>query len=327
MAEKIRDNLYRLEIPLVGNPLKTLNSYLITGERNLLIDTGFRQDPCREAMLRELAVCGAEPEKTDIFLTHLHSDHTGLSTELHRPGCRIYISAIDGGALLRHSDRVWEARYGDMMKEGFSEEEMGAMAGSNPAQTMAAQRFEDYTLLQDGDVLDYGGYHLTCVLTPGHSPGHMCLHEAEQKILFSGDHVLFHITPNITRWAEMEDALGSYLQSLRRTRSLETELLLPAHREETGDLKQRTDELLAHHQRRLDNTLRVVREMPGMTAYQIAGAMRWQIRCRSWEDFPLTQKFFAVGEALSHLDHLAKQGLLRREEDEYGKFHWYPCGE
>ena len=89
MAEKIRENLYRLEIPLVGNPLKTLNSYLITGERNLLIDTGFREEPCREAMMRELAVCGAEPEKTDIFLTHLHSDHTGLSTELHRPGCRI----------------------------------------------------------------------------------------------------------------------------------------------------------------------------------------------------------------------------------------------
>ena len=132
MAEKIRDNLYRLEIPLVGNPLKTLNSYLITGERNLLIDTGFRQDPCREAMLRELAVCGAESEKTDIFLTHLHSDHTGLSTELHRPGCRIYISAIDGGALLRHSDRVWEARYGSMMKEGFSEEEMRAMAEETP---------------------------------------------------------------------------------------------------------------------------------------------------------------------------------------------------
>ena len=328
MAEKIRENLYRLEIPLVGNPLKTLNSYLIIGERNLLIDTGFREEPCLEAMMRELAECGAELEKTDIFLTHLHSDHAGLSTDLHRPGCRIYISAIDGDALMNHcTDEFWEKRYDRMVTDGFSRQEMIDLFGHNPAQELAPLRFNGYTLLEDGDTLDYGGYHLRGVLTPGHSPGHMCLYEPEKRILFSGDHVLFHITPNITRWVEMEDALGSYLESLRKTRELETELLLPAHREETGDLKARTDELLAHHQRRLDNSLRVVRETPGMTAYQIAGVMRWQIRCRSWEDFPLTQKFFAVGEALSHLEHLAKIGLLRREEDEYGKFRWYPCGD
>ena len=35
MAEQLANNLWRLEIPLVGNPLKALNSYLITGERNL----------------------------------------------------------------------------------------------------------------------------------------------------------------------------------------------------------------------------------------------------------------------------------------------------
>ena len=44
MAQQLAENLYCLEIPLVGSSLKTLNSYLITGERNLLIDTGFRQD-------------------------------------------------------------------------------------------------------------------------------------------------------------------------------------------------------------------------------------------------------------------------------------------
>lgn len=50
MAERITSNLWRLDIPLVGNPLKNLNSYLITGERSLLIDTGFREPACREAM-------------------------------------------------------------------------------------------------------------------------------------------------------------------------------------------------------------------------------------------------------------------------------------
>ena len=70
----------------------------------------------------------------------------------------------------------------------------------------------------------------------------------------------------------------------------------------------------AHHARRLEDTLRTVEKAPGLTAYQIAGRMRWSIRCRNWADFPLAQKFFAVGEALAHLDHLEAQGRVFRQE-------------
>nr|WP_298035261.1 MBL fold metallo-hydrolase [uncultured Dysosmobacter sp.] len=79
MAEHLEEQLWRLEIPLVGNPLKTLNSYLLTGgQRSLLIDTGFDQAPCWEAMDAQLRQIGVDRSRMDIFLTHLHSDHTGL---------------------------------------------------------------------------------------------------------------------------------------------------------------------------------------------------------------------------------------------------------
>ena len=94
MAERLARDLWRLDIPLAGNPLKNLNSYLLTGERSLLIDTGFRQQPCREAMERQLAETGVDRDRMDIFCTHLHSDHTGLAPELIRPGCRIFIGEI-----------------------------------------------------------------------------------------------------------------------------------------------------------------------------------------------------------------------------------------
>lgn len=96
MAEQIAEGLWRLEISLVGNPLKNLNSYLITGERSLLMDTGFRQEPCREAIERQLAETGVERGRLHIFLTHLHSDHTGLAPALIRPGCRVFIGRTDG---------------------------------------------------------------------------------------------------------------------------------------------------------------------------------------------------------------------------------------
>ena len=104
MAERLTNDLWRLDIPLVGNPLKNLNSYLLLGERSLLIDTGFRQQACREAMERQLAETGVDRDRLDIFCTHLHSDHTGLAPELIRPGCRIFIGEIDGPGLRRSAD-------------------------------------------------------------------------------------------------------------------------------------------------------------------------------------------------------------------------------
>jgi len=129
-----------------------------------------------------------------------------------------------------------------------------------------------------------------------------------------GDHVLFDITPNITFWSTMPDALGTYLESLQKIDAYDVQVSLPAHRK-TGDFHDRIAYLIGHHQRRLDQVVQIVREQPGMTAYEIAARMRWKIRCNSWEDFPVAQKWFAVGEAISHIDRLMKLGQLRAEQD------------
>ncbi|MCI8690017.1 MAG: MBL fold metallo-hydrolase [Oscillibacter sp.] len=313
--EQLSKDLWRLEIPLVGSPLKTLNSYLILGaERSLLIDTGFRQEPCREAMEQQLSALGVDRNRLDIFLTHLHSDHTGLAPELIPESGQIYISRADGpGVCEAADDHSWRRLYAAYVREGFSQEEADGFWNSNPAQTAAPKNWR-FTPLEDGGTLFYGGHTLQCILTPGHTPGHMCLYEPEEGWFFSGDHVLFHITPNICRWERLPDALGSYLDSLERVRELPVRLLLPAHRSERGDLVQRINELKEHHAKRLASARHIVEQNPGLTAYEIAGLMRWSIRCQDWKSFPLTQKFFAVGEALSHLDHLEAKGLILHRE-------------
>ena len=314
MAERLAQDLWKLDIPLVGNPLKNLNSYLILGERSLLIDTGFRQQPCREAMERQLEEIGVDRDQMDIFLTHLHSDHSGLGPDLIRPGCQIFFGAVDGKRLTNNqrNPEFWRANYDSYIQDGFTPEEMEYLWTENPAKNASPPLYEHYTFVEDGFELDYGDHHLRCILTPGHTPGHLCLYDTKHKWLFSGDHVLFHITPNICRWGGVEDSLGDYLKSLKKVRELEVELLLPAHRQETGDLAARTLELEAHHARRISDALETVRREPGLTAYEIAGRMSWSIRSRSWEDFPLTQKYFAVGEALSHLDYLMVRGQVKR---------------
>lgn len=318
MAERLASNLWRLDIPLEGNPLKNLNSYLITGEeRSLLIDTGFRQDSCRRALTDQLAETGVDRETLDIFLTHLHSDHTGLAPDFVGAGGRIYISETDGAGLrLGLTDDYWRGMYEEYVGEGFPREEIDRLWLANPAQGAAPRNWSaGCAALRDGDRLFYGGVTLRCILTPGHTPGHLCLYGEEPRWLFSGDHVLFHITPNICRWQSMPDALGSYLESLDKLRGLPVERLLPGHRKETGDLDMRIGQLEEHHRHRLGEVLDIVRTAPGRTAYEIAGRMRWSIRS-TWREFPVQQKFFALGECMAHLDYLERRGrICRRERD------------
>lgn len=324
MAEHICENVYRLDIPLTGNPLKNLNSYLImggAGERSFLIDTGFCWDVCREAMERELDQLAVDREQMDIFCTHLHSDHAGLAAELIRPGCRTFISSVDGPRVIIRSDPAWKDWYSKYLYEGFSREEMAEVSGHAPSQSGAPVKACAFTYLEDGDELRYAGHTLRCIWTPGHTPGHMCLYEPDRKWLFCGDHILFTITPNICRWSVRPDSLGDYLESLKKIRDLPVELLLPAHREKTGTLSQRVDELLAHHERRIANTLEVIAEHPGWNAYQIAGEMKWKISARNWSEFPLTQKLFAVGETDAHLDYLTIRKRIRFEER--GRVRYY----
>ncbi len=248
MAERIAKNIWRIDIPLVGNPLKNLNSYLVTAEpgedpgsgRSLLIDTGFRQEPCMEAMERQLSEIGVDRTRLDIFLTHLHSDHTGLSTELIRKGGRIFIGKDDAfGVSDYRKTEYWEKIYEEYIENGFPEEEIETLHRTNSAETDGPAGWDsaDTEKLEEGDILSYCGLKLRLIHTPGHTPGHMCLYEEGRRILFSGDHILFHITPNICRWEAMPDALGSYLESLDKIRELPVDMLLPAHRSETGALR------------------------------------------------------------------------------------------
>jgi len=322
-SEKILERVWRIPVPLPGNPLRELNAYLIFGtERPMLIDTGFHQDACRDALWAGLAEHGLKPGDVEILLTHLHSDHAGMAPETALDKT-IYISEIDRPAVndmeyrLAHRERA-DARF---RAEGFPLAMLNGVEQNNPARSLAPPLTGNYTGLVDGQTLDLGGITLKCLMVPGHTPGQMCFWEEREGLLFTGDHVLFDITPNITAWGTMADALGTYLESLKKIRDVEHRLPLPGHRM-SGDLKMRVDALIAHHHERLEEALKAVEEHPGAGAYELAGHMTWRIRARNWEEFPLSQKWFAVGECMSHLDYLRLRGLIKKEEID-GSNHYF----
>lgn len=313
--EQIRPNLYRIPVPLPNNPLKELNAYLIKGEpRSLLIDTGFRLPECRAALEQGLAEAGADRLHLDVLLTHIHTDHTGNCVDMVSPDGVIYIGAGDFDELhWDFEEKFWEEMDSRFAQEGFPPEEAEILRRTNPARTLGPTLdLPIYRPLKDGDRLTVGNYILEVLAVPGHTPGQLCLWVEKEGIMFTADHILFDITPNIAMWPNLKNALGHYLKSLRRVRNYPVKLALPGHRH-SADFKERIDQLLLHHQNRVAETLSIVTAYPGMHAYDITARMTWDIRAKSWADFPLNQKWFAVGEALAHLELLLQEGTIRRE--------------
>ena len=192
---------------------------------------------------------------------------------------------------------------------------MHLLLGSHPAHLYGLKRHIDFCIMKEGDTVDIGDYSFKCVGTPGHSPGHMCLYESNRKILFSGDHILFNITPNITFWPEMDNALKEYLASLDKVYTLDCGLVLPGHRDVCDNHRKRITELQEHHQVRLKEILSALGDGE-KTAFQIAPWVSWDIDCSSWELFPPSQKWFAVGETIAHLRYLEEDRMIRRKTEE-----------
>lgn len=322
MIGEILPNIYKIEVPLPRSPLKATNSYLIKGRgRNLLIDTGWNREESKKALFAGLASLDVALEETDILLTHLHADHSGLSGAVATEKSTLYCGEIDSEIVNATGTTTYWSDIGAMFGVyGFPPEDLPEAMRAHPGNRYNPGIQQVFTILRGNDVIEVGDYRFTCVETPGHTPGHICLYEPENKILISGDHVLDDITPNITFEKRIEDPLGHYLQSLDKIAKMDISIVLTGHRRLIDNIHKRIDELKQHHQNRLNEVLDIL-ETGLRDAYQIAGKMTWDITCKSWEQFPPAQKVFAVGEAVTHLEYLRHIGKVRKTENKGKAFY------
>ena len=158
-----------------------------------------------------------------------------------------------------------------------------------------------------------GDYQFRCVETPGHTRGHLCLYEPNKKILMSGDHILIDITPNISLFSDEVNPLAEYLGSLDKVYDLDIRLVLPGHRSNFENCKQRIGELKLHHETRVNEVLTILAN-GAQNAFQTASHMTWEMDYASWEQFPPQQKWFAFGEAVSHLKYLEEKGKITKQK-------------
>jgi glyoxylase-like metal-dependent hydrolase (beta-lactamase superfamily II) len=148
------------------------------------------------------------------------------------------------------------------------------------------------TLPSDGEVV--GPFR--AIATPGHSPDSVCL--VFERACFTGDTVLGEGSVFI---APGEGSLSAYLDSLRRLRELDLEVLCPGHGPYVRDPAAKLDEYIAH---RLDRERRLVQ------ALDSGLRTRDELLDAAWPDAPPDLRPAAALTLAAHLEKLAEEGRL-----------------
>jgi glyoxylase-like metal-dependent hydrolase (beta-lactamase superfamily II) len=316
----VADGVHRIPLPLPNDGLRAVNVYAISdGDGLTLVDSGWALTEARERLETALAGLGHELGDVRRFLvTHIHRDHYTLALTVRRLfGSRVLLGAGEQPSLdlILGGDARSMNPYHELLLRCGARPVVEALRRVPRERAERSDWEKPDGWLTGTEEIELAGRTLRVIHTPGHTRGHVVFADLGHGLLFAGDHVLPHITPSIGfETARPQLPLGDYLSSLRLVRSLPDLRLLPAHGPVAGSAHARIDELIAHHDRRLDATAEVVRH-GAATGYEAAGMLTWTRRERRLDDLDPFNQMLAVMETAAHLDVLVRQGRLRSSVD------------
>lgn len=305
LIQEVAKNIYSFGVTLPNSPLKLINAYVVKGDnRTVLFDTGFNNPQSEKELLAGLEELGIALSEVELVLTHLHSDHTGLVHLFSQAGCQIYASQLDGtytNDMIRGS--YWQKINSQLDLYGLQEDQIEN--DDNPGFLNQPSQTFEFTVLTPGDEFIVGDYQFKVLDLIGHTPGHIGFFDEASGVLLSADTVLDPITPNITFWGfEHVDILGSYVNTLKKLKQLAITVILPTHRKIIYNPQERINELIEHHNERLQEILDAMSQGKRYTVRDISAVISWRIKADNWKEFPKSQKIFAAGETMAHLEHL-----------------------
>lgn len=302
----------RLPLPF---RLDHVNIYLIEdGDGWAVLDAGINDEITRAGW--EALVTGPLRGRrlTRLIVTHFHPDHIGLAGWLAaRFGIPLlttqtsYLScltiSLSPGAL---DTKPYRDFY---LGHGLGEDLTDLVSTQGQVYLrMVAPLPGTFLRLVGGDTLRIGGRDFSVLIGNGHAPEQLMLHCAEDRLLFVADQVLAKITPNVSVWAVDPDGdpLGLFLRSLRSLRQdiPKDTLILPGHQLPFFGIRERSSQLIAHHEMRCAALLEACRGQPRSSAELIPIV------------FPRVldphQTSFAFSEVLAHVNYMLGLGALTR---------------
>jgi len=245
------------------------NSYLLGRGSLTLIDAGPKSSNHCQAILDAAKGRG----RIDyIALTHTHSDHS--------PGVEA----------LRHACGAKVVLYPEPSGKPFSD---------TPVHADQGLRHEDYIV---GSEVKIQAIH-----TPGHASNHLCFYWPEQKILFTGDHLMNGSSVVI---APPDGNMTDYLASLALVKSYEIDYLAPGHGALMDQPYALVDQTIAHRLGREKKVIEALQSMPQGNIQQVLK--------KAYADTPEFLHGLAKLSLTAHLEKLVQEGCVVTQEDHSG---------
>ena len=250
-------------------PATHTNCYIVYSSKEILIfDPGSPYEDEQSALAEMIDELVSEGRKVrEIVLTHLHPDHVG-----------------GVNALKKHLGN-------------------GVSVGAHKATAEALADVEVDHLIDDEEFLTLVGEPAICLRalhTPGHARGHLCFHDAERKVLLTGDNVLGLGSVLID---PPEGNMIDYMRSLERMRSIaDLSILFGGHGPAIATPYQKLDEYISHRQERERDILTAVNS--GITQpAEIVAAVYTDV----------SPKAYALAEraVVAHLEKLKAEGKMK----------------
>jgi glyoxylase-like metal-dependent hydrolase (beta-lactamase superfamily II) len=248
-------------------------TYIVGNGTVAVIDPG----PDDPAHLEALQAALGDETVSHILVTHTHRDHSPAA---------IPLKAATGAPIVGCAP-LSLAEVGPKVEEGFD-------------RSYAPDR-----VLADSEAVAGPGWTLTAVHTPGHTSNHLCFALAEEKALFSGDHVMGWSTSVVT---PPDGDMRAYIDSLKKLLDRDDSLYYPTHGDAVTDPKRLVRGLIAHRRQREGQILKLLgqgaKPIPALVAVMYANVA------------PVLHP--AAGRSvLAHLIDLHARGLVAVEGEQW----------
>ena len=215
-------------------------------------------------------ITAAAPNIKQILVTHTHPDHS--------PGVRL-------------------------LKEKLDVPAYGMLTNSSKNQD---QTFNPERILEDGEVFQEEEFTIEVVHTPGHASNHLCFILKEEKLIFTGDHIMNGSTVVI---GPPDGNMKQYIQSLEKLKDYDIEKIAPGHGELLENPHEVADWIINHRLEREKKVFQALQEATKGTPDTLVEKV--------YDDVDSSLFPIAKASLLAHLIKLEEDQLIYSSGEEY----------
>ena len=215
-------------------------------------------------------ITAAAPNIKQILVTHTHPDHS--------PGVRL-------------------------LKENLDIPAYGMLTNSSKNQD---QTFSPERILEDGEVFQEEEFTIEVVHTPGHASNHLCFILKEEKLIFTGDHIMNGSTVVI---GPPDGNMKQYIQSLEKLKDYDIEKIAPGHGELLENPHEVADWIINHRLEREKKVFQALQEATKGTPDSLVEKV--------YDDVDSSLFPIAKASLLAHLIKLEEDQLIYSSGEEY----------